>query len=251
VAEILIQRKRRRSVWPWLLGLLAMALLLLPFLGGRNGATVARERVARRDTVARPDTTGPRDTASRTAVAASRGGAPESPARTTAIAAGAIAPAPPALPTASSAGVDTVARSPAIRPAAGTAFERFIAAGNRSVDERAHRRYTTNGLRRLADELRTLGASEAGVRTIRANADSVMSTARASMRPDFARAAFLAAVREFDLLGGRYSIPVDTGRLRAAAWSITPNRRLLAQRGTVQTFFESARDALHSLSRRR
>jgi hypothetical protein len=235
VAEILIQRKRRRRAWPWLVGLLVLALLPLPFLGDRDEVPAAREQIVRRDTLARRDTTTLRDTA----------------ARTTATAAGAIAPAATAVPTPAPPKAETAAAAPTNASQPGTPFERFIAARDTSPDERTQRRYTANGLRRLADELRTLGASEDGVRTIRVSADSVMSTARGNARPDYARAAFLAAVREIDLLGGRYAVALDTGRLRAAAWAINPDRRLLAQRGRVQTFFEAARDALHSLSRTR
>jgi hypothetical protein len=234
VAEILIQRKRRRRVWPWVLGLLVLALLPWPFLGNRDDAPAARGPIAGRDTLTRRDTTTRRDTA----------------ARTTATAAGAIAPAATVAPTPPPK-AETATVAPTSPAPAETSFERFIAARDPSPDERAHRRYTANGLRRLANELRTLGASEAGVRVIRVNADSVMSTSRGSARPDYARAAFLAAVREIDLLGERYAVAVDTARLRAAAWAIKPDRRLVAQGGTVQTFFETARDALHSLSRKR
>jgi hypothetical protein len=240
VAEILIQRKRRRRVWPWLLGLLVLALLPWPFLGNRDDGTAARARIARGDTVVGRDTVARRDTVAQR----------DTTTRTTAIAAGTIAPAATTPPTTPPTKTDTVA-APASPAATGTSFERFIAAGSPNADERAHRRYTANGLRRLADELRALGASDAGVRAIRVNADSVASTAQGSARPDYARAAFLAAVREIDLLGGRYAVAVDTGRLRAAAWAIEPDRRLLAQRGRVQTFFEAARDALHSVSKRR
>lgn len=251
MAEILIQRKRRRRVWPWLLGLAALALLPLPFLGKRDEGPTPPVQIARRDTVLRRDTATLRDTATRTAAAASGADTPQSGTRTTATAAGAIAPAATAPPTAPAPKAETVTVAPTNPSPTGTSFDRFIAARDPSPDERTHRRYTANGLRRLADELRTLGASEAGVRMIRVSADSLMSTGRASARPDYARAAFLAAVREIDVLGGRYAARVDTGRLRAAAWAIRPDRRLLAQRGRVQTFFETARDALDSLSRRR
>jgi hypothetical protein len=135
-------------------------------------------------------------------------------------------------------------------PAPAATFERFIAARPASANDREQREYTANALRRLADDLRTLGASRAGIRAIVANADSLrMNRARQSDHPDYARAAFLAAVREMDLLRGRYRAPVDTGALRAAAWAVRPDQRFVAQRGIVQTFFERARDALQVLSR--
>jgi hypothetical protein len=218
MAEILIQRKRqRRRAWPWLLGLLALVLLLSPLLARLNDESSTRPPAA----------------------------------RTTASAAGAIAPAtaaPTATPVSKPETVTVAPTSPAPTP---TSFERFIAARHSSPSERAQRRYTADGLRRLADELGTLGASEAGVRAIRLSADSLVATPGRNAAPDYARAAFLAAVRELDVLGSQYAVAVDTGRLRAAAWAISPDRRLLAQQGKVQTFFATARDALHLLSRRR
>jgi hypothetical protein len=247
VAEILIQRKRRRSIWPWLLGLLALALLPLPFMNDPDQVPAASARTARRDSVTQRDTTTLRDTTAGPPVAATAPAASQGPERTTATAAGSIATA------------DTTRPTPAV-PLTTTAtgassdgsFERFIAAGDPKSDERAHRQFTADGLRRLADELRSLGASPAGVKTIRVNADSLqMPRARRGARPDYARAAFLAAVHELDELRARDKAPVDTGRLRSTAWAIRPDRPLVTQRGTVQRFFEAARDALHSLSRSR
>jgi hypothetical protein len=256
VAEILIQRKRRRRVlWPWVvLGFLVLALLPWPFLDDRNEPPAARARIAQRDTVARRDTTAVGDPAARPAAAGGAAGsaaAAPSVARTTATAAGVIAPTATAAPTAAAPKAETLPVAPTPASPSATSFERFVATRDPNPDERTHRRYTATALHRLADELRTLGASEAGVRAIHLNADSVMSTARGRARPDYARTAFLAAVREIDVLGGRYRVAVDTGRLRTAAWAIKPDGGLLAQRARVQTFFETARDALRSLSRRR
>jgi hypothetical protein len=251
VAEILIQRKRRRRVWPWLLGVLVLALLPWPFLDDRDEPPAARDGLARRDSVVRPDTTTVRDTTVRTAAAESGSAAPQSATRTTATAAGAIAPRATAAPTAPPPKAEAATAGSTDPSPPGKSFERFIATRNPNPGERAHRLYTANGLRRLADELRALGASEAGLRIIRLNADSVMSSARERARPDYARAAFLGAVREIDLLGRRYAVAVDTARLRAAAWAIKPELGLLAQRAEVHAFFEAARDALHSLLRRR
>ena len=134
---------------------------------------------------------------------------------------------------------------------AATSFEAFIASNAPRSNARAQRQYTADGLHRLADELRTLGASDAGVRTIRLNADSLrMTGSRSDRRSDYARAAFVAAVRELDVLRERHAAKVDTGRLRSTAWAIGTDQRLLAQRGRVQRFFESARDALQFLPRR-
>ncbi len=80
MAEIRIQRKRRRTVWPWLLGLLVLALLPLPFLADRDEAPVARGNIASPDTVASRDTVASGDTMSR--VTATAGGA-LAPASTT------------------------------------------------------------------------------------------------------------------------------------------------------------------------
>jgi hypothetical protein len=52
-SEIPVQPKRRRSVWPWLLGLLALVLLPLLFMRDRRDDTAALS-----DTAAVVDTTG-------------------------------------------------------------------------------------------------------------------------------------------------------------------------------------------------
>jgi hypothetical protein len=251
VAEILIQHRRHRKVWPWLLGLLVLSLLPLPFVvadrdDDRPTRPTARRDTTQRDTAER-DTTTRQDTIAqplaaappvaaigagdRRAAAENRTAAPGN--RTATTAGGSVAPPAAAAPSADA-----------------TTFERFIASRKPNANEREHVRFTAEGLRRLADELRALGASGAVLRAIRANADSLMRISpRRTGHADYARAAFLAAVREFDILRGRYGAAVDTGRLRAAAWAIEPRPSLHAQRGRVQTFFESARDALHALSR--
>ncbi|MDQ3997620.1 MAG: hypothetical protein M3303_11480, partial [Gemmatimonadota bacterium] len=172
--------------------------------------------------------------------------------RTTALAAGAVAPNRPPAPGAAVATPPAVTAAPTAPAAGGTPFERFIAARDPNPNDSEQRQYTAAALRHLADELRALGASASGIRSIRAYADSLrMPRVRGSAHADYARAAFLAAVRELDLLRARRSAAVDTARLRSTAWAIRPDQRLAAQRGTVQRFFEAARDALHSLSRRR
>ena len=263
MAEILIQRRRQRSVWPWLLGLLALALLPLPFLGDdRDGARAPRGRAATGPVPARADSTTLRDTTSPAAAvtgssAAARGetggAVGQSAGRTTATAAGALAPGgsgPAAGAVTAPVGPTTAA--PTTPLPTGTPFERFVAARNPNPNDREQRDYTAGALHRLGDELRSLGASSNGVRAIRAYADSLlMPRASRNAHADYARAAFLAALRELDVLQARLSVPVDTARLRSTAWAIRTDQRLVAQRGTVQRFFEAARDALHSLSRRR
>lgn len=235
MAEIRIQRKRRRKLWPWLLGLLVVAVLPLPFLADREGpvapGNIARlDTVATRDTVGRADTVVPRDTTTR--VTATAAGTLGSASRT------------PAAAADTSAAVST---APTMSP-----FDRFITARDPSPSEHAHRQYMAEALRRLADELRTLGASQESVTSMRLHADSLRTpAARRRADVDHARAAFLAAVREFDLLRERGAAAVDTARLRSTAWALRSDRALLAQRGTVQAFLESARDALNALSRER
>jgi hypothetical protein len=133
----------------------------------------------------------------------------------------------------------------------GTSFSRFTATTRAPTNERAHREYAADALQRLATELRALGATEKGVAAITAYADSLeMANARSAARPDYARAAFLGAVHQFDLLRARNRGRVNVARLRSAAWAIDPRRPLVAQRATVERFFAAARDALDALSRR-
>jgi hypothetical protein len=242
VVEIRIQRKRRRKVWPWLLGALVLALLPLPFFDDRDEAPAPRAANATRDSIVASNAPAARGTAGAVDTAQRR----DTINRVTATAAGAVAPASPAP--AAAVGPSPDSASPTV---AATSFERFIASNAPRSNARAQRQYTADGLHRLADELRTLGASDAGVRAIRLNADSLRMTGdRGDRRSDHVRAAFVAAVRELDVLRERHAAKVDTGRLRSAAWAIGTDQRLLAQRGRVQRFFESARDALQSLPRR-
>jgi hypothetical protein len=238
VAEILIQRKRRRRKWPWVLGPLALASLFVPFFWDRDEVGTSRGEIARRDTLA------PRDTTQRVTATAAGAVAPGASTPPAAADTSAARNRPPAAPT------DT---GPATTPPpVGSAFDRFIASSDPSSDERANRRYTAGALRRLAVELRTLGASAPGVTALRAQAESLEVSARRRQRDaDYARTAFLAAVRELDLLRDRRAVIVDTARLRSTAWAVVPNRPLAAQRPAVQAFFEAARDALHALSGRR
>jgi hypothetical protein len=236
VAEILIQRKRRRRRWPWVVGLLVLPFLFVPLLWDRNEVRTPRGAIARRDTVA------PRDTAQRVTATAAGAVAPRASTPPAADTSAARTPPPPAPDTAA-------ATTP---PRVASAFDRFIASSDANRDERANRRYTAGALRRLAVELRTLGASAPSLAAIRAHAESLEVAPRRRERDaDYARTAFLAAVRELDLLRDRRAVAVDTARLRSTAWAVVPNRPLAAQRPAVQAFFEAARDALHALAGRR
>jgi hypothetical protein len=254
VAEILIQRKRRRSVWPWLLGLLVLALLPLPFLVNRGDRPVAPVALAGPDTTTRTDTSAVRDTSSgqpagATAVATAPPGertiAAAAGERTTATAAGTIGSPDSATPAAGA----PPASARAV-PSGRGSFADFLSATAPPSSEREYRAYTADALRRLADDLRARGATEAGVATIRVHADSLeMPTARRNARPDYARAAFLAAIHEIDLLRTRHGARVNMERLRSRAWAIDPRRTLAGQRNSVTRFFQSARDAVDSFSR--
>lgn len=299
MAEILIQRKRRRRVWPWLLGLVVLALLPLPFLNNRGERRQVASVTPRRDTTARvvasaADTGAATDSGRATDSGAAQpsggrvvggasgasAGAPRTSApapaasasaerageRTTATSAGAIAPVETRRATTPpTSGAGTAPSATRTTPSAATApslssprssssessFSRFTATTRAPTNERAHREYTADALDRLAAELRALGATDSGVSVIRTHADSLrMSNARRGAHPDYARAAFLGAVHQFDLLRSRNRSRVNVGRLRSAAWAIDPRRPLVAQRATVERFFGAARDALDSLSRR-
>jgi hypothetical protein len=261
VAEIVIQRRRQRSIWPWLLGLLALALLPLPFLGaGGDEPRAIGNRTTPRDTADRRDTSAATDTA--TARAGKLGGAAAAAgaSRTTGTATGTVVPAAPSGATGTTRPAAAAPSGGASPPGAGPAvtaasrgrptFGSLIAGRRARLGDAEHRQFTAQALRLLAEELRALGASRTGVRAIRVHADSlVMARARRGARPDYARAAFLAAVHEFDVLRRRYAASVDTSRLRDAAWAIRTDRPWLEQQRSVDAFFETANDALQSLSR--
>jgi hypothetical protein len=179
--------------------------------------------------------------------------AERTPERTTATSAGTIAPAETpraASPATSAASTAPSSAGPGSSPR-DASFSRYTATTKAPTNERAHREYTAEALDRLAAELRALGANAAGVSVITAHADSLrMPNARGAAHPDYARAAFLGAVHQFDLLRARNRGRVNIARLRSAAWAIDAHRPLVAQRATVERFFAAARDALDSLSRR-
>jgi hypothetical protein len=77
-----------------------------------------------------------------------------------------------------------------------------------------------------------------------------MPNSRSAAHPDYARAAFLGAIREIDLLRSRHRATINMQRLRNAAWAINPRRTLVAQRTTITRFLEAARSAVDSLTRR-
>lgn len=272
MAEILIQRKRRRSRWPWVLGLVALVLLPLSLLNDREEQTVAtattrRDTTVRRDTAARVDSAGPvtssaaaRDTAAR--VTSSSAGSVERPPN------GGVAPAPaaplpatprpdsarisPSTPTSPNRTASSAARSTAPAGARGGAFARFIATTRPAAGERGLAEYTADALLRLTTDLRTLGVRDAGVWPIRAYADSLrLPNTWDGAQADFARAAFLGAVHQLDGLRARTRARVDVPRLREIAWQLDARRPLGPQRATVDRFFAAAREALDSLSRRR
>ena len=242
VAEIKIQPKQHRGRWLWL-------LLLIPIIW----FVVHRRSNSQPSTGVGTDTTTGTTAAARAPMAAgaTAGG-------TLAAAGGAGAAGTAATPgaTASANGDDAV-----------TSFTNFVASGNASNDEDAQHQYTADGIRRLADALDARATSVTGTHSgtpaaatstgqsggsssvtaqqtsaMRAMADSLTMTAVGSDRhADMARASFDAAV------GAMKTLKVgNTSTLQSAAHAIDKKKDLLAQKGQITRFFETARDALQS-----
>jgi hypothetical protein len=283
VAEILIRRRRRRGVWPLRLLLILVAALLLLYLNERT------ERPSPRVAV-RGDTTVRNVAAARDSIPVSSAQDSSAPVGSRAVSSAPVSSAPglapvapaPAGPAASSSrpsepargqptpGLVVAGQSPdttraarerttttsggtiAPAPSGPSSFRRFIATARPARTERAYGAYAAEALERLAADLRALGASQAGVLPLRAYADSLqLPNTWDGAQADFARAAFLGAVHQFDLLRARAGARIDVSRLRAIAWQIDSRRPLVPQRTTLDRFFAAAQDALDSLARRR
>lgn len=219
MAEIPIQRKEGRNIWPWLIGLLVL-LLILWFLFGRN-------RAAR--TAAVPDTT-------------------------SAVAAAATSPATSATNTTSAGGTTAGAAAASGAGAAGAVatFATYVGTTDPNRDEAKQHGYTAQGIRHLADALVALGASGAGLDTMRSMADSLQNSSPKSTRhADMAREAFLAATSVMASLQTQHfpNMAKGVADARQAAQAVKPGTQLLDQKDRIQAFFERSRDALQAMTR--
>ena len=212
MAEIRIQEKKR-SILPLILGALALLLLLgYCFTRDRGGAVA--------------DTT-------------AAGGAPDTIRAAGETAAGGAAAA-----------------------AGGAAVADFVAyAGARDTaqETEANHQYTAGGVRRLAaalDELAAAGAggSAAAAVDIRAYADSMRRSVDRLQRSgaddrhaDDAKAAFSAAVSAMTTIDRARGRTRDVAPMRAIYGELKSTQPLLPQLGTVQRFFEAARDGLQAM----
>ncbi|HKW46839.1 MAG TPA: hypothetical protein VJN70_05320 [Gemmatimonadaceae bacterium] len=211
MAEIPIERREHRgSLWAWLIGL--VVLLLLIWLA-------ATRRHVPQTAVAPGDTTS---------------------------AAGEIAPAyPGATP-----GATGSAATPSVATASGAIaeFSRFIGAAGPNLTDAEQREYTAGGIRRLADALSSEGVTGPSIDNMHNKADALQSSGPASAKhSDMARAAFLSAADAFDSL--KQSHPnLNAAGVRNAADAVKPGTHFLREKGDVQRFFDTARDALEQLS---
>lgn len=213
MAEIPIERREHRgALWAWLIGLIVLLLLIWLAASRRHGAQTA---------AVRSDTT---------------------------TAAGEIAPATPYPGTAPGATASAAAPSVATASGAIAEFSRFIGAAGPNLTDAEQREYTAGGIRRLADALSSEGATGPAIDNMRNKADALQKSGPASARhSDMARAAFLSAADAFDSL--KQSHPnLDASGVRNAANAVKPGTHFLREKGDVQRFFDTARDALQQLS---
>ena len=212
MAEIKIQEKRR-NLLPLILGALALLLLL--------GYCLTRDRGG-----ATADTT-------------------------------ATAGVPDTMRAAGETGAGGAAA--AVGGAAVADFVAYASARDTAQETEANHQYTAGGVRRLAaalDELAAAGAggSAATAVDIRAYADSMrrsvdrlQRSAADDRHADDAKAAFSAAVSAMTAIDKARGRTRDVAPMRAIYGELKSTQPLLPQLGTVQRFFEAARDGLQAM----
>ncbi|MEJ7761073.1 MAG: hypothetical protein WKF55_15940 [Gemmatimonadaceae bacterium] len=207
MAEIPIQKKAGGSMLPWLLGALLLAAVLW-FLFGRGGDNVE------------PLVTD-------------------------------IGPAPTVGPVTGDSATAGPVEDAAGSPAAVQEFATFVAATDANRDEAAQHAYSAGGIRRLADALDALDGNgdqnSAALANMRKQADALQDKSAGSGHAAMTRSAFASAV---DIFAGRErSNPAEStnaAKVRSAASNLKTDRDLLAQKATIQSFFEAARNALQA-----
>ena len=209
MAEIPIERREHRNpLWLWLIGIIAVVLLIWLATGRRHSRQMAANR---------------RDTAS---------------------SAGEIVTPVPNANTAPS--TERTAGTGGFRDI--DAFSKWISTGGLIRSALRENEYTAGGIRRLADALQSQGATGASIDNMRKEADALQNSRSKSARHgDMARSAFLSASDAFDSLAQSHG-QLDMSHVRDAADAVQPGTDLLGQRSKVQAFFQSARSALQQIS---
>ena len=217
MAEIRVERKRR-SLLPLLLGLLALVLLAWWFLSRNDGSDAA---VAASDTAT--------------------------------VATG----IPPAAPTTNETAAGTIAGGAAAGAAAGATggavedFATFVGNDRVATNEDEQHAYTAGGLRRLATAIEGMnptGTARAQVDLMRQKADSLEITTRGDDRhADMTRAAFTAAAEAMRSLPSAGGASTQLQGVTRAAGAVRADRHMLDQKNQIQAFFDAARDALRAM----
>lgn len=221
MADINVERKGP-SIWPWIIGLIVLALLiwaLAEMLGGD-----------RADTAAVVDDTVPRTTE--------------------------VAPTTTTDPAAAG-----TAAGAAAMPAAVQEFERWVDRRDSQADMGLQHQYTTNGLRQLADALESLAqrhgdrpAVQQSIQNMRQQADRLQqSDAASTQHANMTRDAFTSAADAMDTMHREYhpqatDVEGPVSQVRQAAQGIETGTPLLQQQERVQTFFDRSRDAVRTLA---
>jgi hypothetical protein len=217
MAEIPIERKSSGPGWlPWLIGLLLLLLLGFCFL--RNRGTGGAGTADSAATAAR-DTTG-------TAGAAGGAGA---------------------------AGAATGAAAGAPGDAAGAIdqFAQFVAQRDTANETEGQHQYTAEGVRRLATALEAIAGGSPSIQaqadSMRRSVDRLQQSASTDVHADDAKAAFSAAVSAMTAIDQARGRTRDVAPMRAIYGQLKSQQPLIPQLGTVNRFFEAARDALQAM----
>ena len=231
MAEIRVERKKR-SMLPLLLGLLALLALLWWFLNRGDNTTIAGTDTTSVATGVVEPAPG---------VAATAGtGATTATANDTS-----------AAGTLTAAGTTGAAAGTATGTAALNDYATFVASSGVERTEEQQYEYTAGGIRRLAAAIESMnpaGAARAQVDLMRQKADSLqIGSTGADRRADMTRAAFPAAAEAMAGLPTANRSAAQLQSVRQAAAAISPQRQLLEQRDQVQAFFDAARTALQTM----
>ena len=155
---------------------------------------------------------------------------------------------------------ETGGAAAAVGGAAVADFVAYASARDTAQETEANHQYTAGGVRRLAaalDELAAAGAggsAAAAAVDIRAYADSMrrsvdrlQRSAADDRHADDAKAAFSAAVSAMTAIDKARGRTRDVAPMRAIYGELKSTQPLLPQLGTVQRFFEAARDGLQTM----
>jgi hypothetical protein len=130
-------------------------------------------------------------------------------------------------------------------------FASYVTARDTAQETEGNHQYTAGGVRRLAAALEESAAGNPDIAvyadSMRRSVDRLQQGANTDVHADDAKAAFSAAVSAMAQIDQARGRTRDVAPMRAIYGELSSKRPLLPQLGTVQRFFEAARDGLQSM----